>query len=615
MKFRSFVSALVVVVTVLALAGAGGFYGLVSNSPLGVLRGGQAQVEAAMFVPNQAPLMVSLLVNPDRLEAFRMATVPLDRRKAARAEIAQIRQTLLSGTGLDYSQDIQPWLGDEITWAVTTPDVDRDRSNGLQPGYLLAIATNNARRSREFLQLFWQQRAVAGTDLVFEQYAGVKLIYGRSPASAATALNHDNDDDDERDLTPALASAVVGDRFVLVANYPKVLRDAINNVQAVDLNLSHSDAYQRALQSLSSQQAGLVYSNLPELEHWLAGETPDTAKAQTPLYSGLVLALNLDRQGLVGDTALLSAPGQSLRPAKPNLAEPPEAAQFIPADSPLLAASSDLDALWQNVQAGLAGYDKPTALLSQVLANLQRSPLAMAAIATPAGATGATGATGDVAPGSSPGSSSGSSPELLPASPVNWVTDDYAFGLLPRTDRPQPDWVFVAKQTPATQEAIAQLDAAVQAQGMSTGQIAIDDHDVTVWTTLSLNSSSSRRNKRQPATLQAEVKGVRTTVGRYEVLATSLDAIDRALHAPERSLIATNDFKAAIAPLSDRNDGYLYLDWPTVRTVLRQKLPAFRLIETIAQPLLSHVRSLTLTSYGSDSTLRRGALFVRLKES
>ncbi|HEY9645187.1 MAG TPA: DUF3352 domain-containing protein [Chroococcidiopsis sp.] len=608
MKFRSFVSALVVVVTVLALAGAGGFYWLVSNSPLGVLRGGQAEVEAAMFVPNQAPLMVSLLVNPDRLEAFRMATVPLDRRKAARAEIAQIRQTLLSGTGLDYAQDIQPWLGDEITWAVTTPDVDRDRTNGLQPGYLLAIATNNARRSREFLQLFWQQRAVAGTDLVFEQYAGVKLIYGRNGRSPDAAAALDGDDaaftsDPAPDLTPALTSAVVGDRFVLLANYPKVLRDAINNVQAVDLNLSHSDAYQRAMQSLSSQQAGLVYSNLPELEHWLAGETPDGATTQTPLYSGLVLALNLDRQGLVGDTALLSAPGQSLLPAKPELAGPPEAAQFIPADSPLLAASRDLDALWQNVQAGLAGYDQPTALLSQVLGNLQRSPLALAAIATPA--------TGEGAPGSSPERSS----PPLPASPVNWVTDDYAFGLLPRSDQPQPDWVFVAKQTPATQEAIAQLDASVQAQGMSTGQIAIDDHDVTVWTTLSLNSSSSRRNKRQPATLQAEVKGVRTTVGRYEVLATSLDAIDRALHAPDRSLVATDDFKAAIAPLGDRNDGYLYLDWPTVRTVLRQKLPAFRLIETLGQPLLKHVRSLTLTSYGSDSTLRRGALFVRLKES
>jgi len=29
-----------------------------------------------------------------------------------------------------------------------------------------------------------------------------------------------------------LSGAVVGDRFVLFANYPKVLRDAINNVQA-----------------------------------------------------------------------------------------------------------------------------------------------------------------------------------------------------------------------------------------------------------------------------------------------------------------------------------------------------------------------------------------------
>jgi len=82
--------------------------------------------------------MVSLLVNPDRLESF-LAARPGQRRRA-RQELNQ-KTNLLANTGLDYQRDIQPWLGDEITLAVTTIDIDRDEQNGRQPGSLMALAT------------------------------------------------------------------------------------------------------------------------------------------------------------------------------------------------------------------------------------------------------------------------------------------------------------------------------------------------------------------------------------------------------------------------------------------------------------------------------------------
>jgi len=82
-----------------------------------------------MFVPKQAPVMVSMLANPDRLESFRQV-VALPENVTPGTK--QLKTNLLANTGLDYRRDIQPWLGDD-TLAVTTIDIDRDEQNG-NPG-------------------------------------------------------------------------------------------------------------------------------------------------------------------------------------------------------------------------------------------------------------------------------------------------------------------------------------------------------------------------------------------------------------------------------------------------------------------------------------------------
>ncbi|NJL44907.1 MAG: DUF3352 domain-containing protein, partial [Leptolyngbyaceae cyanobacterium SM2_3_12] len=41
-------------------------------------------------------------------------------------DIQVIERTLLANTGLTYSQDIQPWLGEEITAAVVSLDLDKN---------------------------------------------------------------------------------------------------------------------------------------------------------------------------------------------------------------------------------------------------------------------------------------------------------------------------------------------------------------------------------------------------------------------------------------------------------------------------------------------------------
>lgn len=568
MKFRAFISALIGVVVVLLLIGAGGFSWLAAHNPLQLLQGsGRSSPAAAIFIPRQAPAMVSLLVKPEKLEAFQLAVTTLRDRERVQTELINLRENLLTGTGLDYAQDVEPWLGSEITLAVTTADIDRDAVNGVQPGYLLAIATEDPERSREFLQLFWQKRAIAGVDLVFEQYAGVKLIYGKPKISANEA---------DAALYPTLTSAVVGDRFVLFANYPKVLRDAITNVQAPDLNLNRSSGYQQALNSLPDRNIGLAYANLPQLTAWLGSPAPDvTDLAAAPLYDGLVMAFQLERQGILADTALLAAPGQQLDRHKPALSSLASTSRFIPTDTSLVALGLDLNQLWQQVTTGLKGYDPIATLVQQPLTDL-RDRIQVD----------------------------------LPDDVFQVVTGEYALAALPRADKTQPDWVFVTQQSADLQAAIAHLDEVAQQQGMSTGTLSLGSREVKAWTKL---STANQRSKRGAIALQADLQGVHTEVDGYEIFATSVDAMDRVLQSAQTSVVSSPEFRQAIAPLPPQNDGYLYIDWSTVQPWVEQRFPITRLVEVAGQPLFNHLRSLSITSYGSESNLRRGTIFLRLK--
>jgi Protein of unknown function (DUF3352) len=591
MKFRSFLSILIAGVVTALLIGLAGLFWLTSHNPLTLLNGsGTTSPAAAMFVSKQAPAMVSLLANPERLEAFRLAIARPAQRKHARKELQALRQSLISGLGLDYTQDIKPWIGDEITLAVTTSDVDRDATNGRQPGYLLAIATRKPALSREFLQAFWQKRAIAGSNLVFEQYSGVKIISGAVEPLPSKAVTHPEDADAPR---AELASAAVGDQFILFANYPKVLRDAINNVQAASLNLSTSSSYQRALKSLPDRQIGLVFANLPQLFTWLDDGTENAplADADARLYESLVATLNLDPRGLAAETALLPVVGKTLFPTQPALNGPIDALKFIPAASPFSASGENLPQLMSQVQAGVAGYERLEALVRQPIMALKSEWL---------NPTGSEVASDD------------------------WVTDmlrlgegQYSLAMLPRPDKTSADWLFIAQRSPALDEAITRMNQLGQQNGLSVGQLTLGDREAYAWTKLSTAAQRARKRRggdRDVLAVQAEVQGIHTHVDGYELFATSVDAINQALQAPENSLAKSAEFKQAIAPIESRNDGYLYLDWPSLRGIVSQQVPLVGLVEAIGKPLFDHVRSFTVSSYGNEKTVRRGTVFVQLRD-
>lgn len=538
------IALLVIVIT--------GFYWIFAKSPANI-NSSTSQPSAAIFVSKLAPITVSLLVNPDQLKA-------LERE----GELSKLKTSLLTKSNIDYQEDIKPWLGNEITLAVTSLDIDRDPENGQQPGYLMALATTQPEKSREFVELLFSKRVLAGGNLGTEEYEGVKLLYDNPPP--------------KQDF---LAGAAVGDRFVLFANDLKVLKDAINNVQAPDLNLNSSGQYQKATQQLPKGALALAFLNLPTLAKWQGVELRETT------YDSEIISLVLNSKGLVAETSFLSSLESASSSPSPLLSQPVGALQYIPQSAGLAISGAnlsnlgdtDLAKLWKQATATISGSGKgANSQIAKPLSELQNR-------------WGIN----------------------LPEDIFSWVNGEYAIALLPENDQPKDHWVFVVENSPEVVEGISHLDAIASTKGLNVSSLNLNQQKISAWTELIAASKKPDDKERLAYTVETKVEGVHTTLGNYEIFTSDLETMAEILSAKDNSLVKNRNFQDSIATIPQPNQGYIYLDWTKSQKLVERQLPILKLVEVVGKPFFENLRSLTVSSYGSETGLLKGRVFFKLQ--
>ncbi|MBD2511736.1 DUF3352 domain-containing protein [Nostoc muscorum FACHB-395] len=548
---RSFIGFIVAGAIALLIAIAG-FYWFFTKSPANLIAS-TSEPGAAIFVSKLSPAMVSLLTNPDRLQA-------LEREE----ELSKLKTSLFAKSGIDYKQDVQPWLGNEITLAITTLDIDRDPENGQQPGYLLALATKQPEKSREFVELLFSKRALSGATLAVEEYKGVKLISDNSQP--------------EKDL---LAGAVVGEGFVLFANDPKVLKDAINNVQAPDLNLTSSPEYQKATKELPKGGLAVAFLNLPVVAKWQGLELSEQ------LYNSEIISLALNPKGLLAETTFLTS-SEILTPSA-TLSKPVGALQYVPASAGLAISGSnlsnlgesDLAKLWKQATATIYGSGEDVvSRLAKPLVDVQKR-------------WGIN----------------------LPEDIFSWVQGEYAIALLPEKEQTTPHWVFVVEKSESVEQGIARLDAIASSNGLSINPLTIDKQKVSAWTELTTAAKKSDAKEGASFSIETKVRGLHTTLGNYEIFTSDLETINEILTTKDNSLIDNPNFQDSIAAIPLPNQGYIYLDWTKSQNLLERQVPILKLAEVLGKPFFDNLRSLTVSSYGTDTRSLKGGVFFQLKNS
>ena len=395
--------------------------------PREVLAGVKTQPLAVKFLPQRSPLFLSFLVNPEKLGLFTQLAAPPSDRGDVRHELANLKQQLRQNWLLDYERDIQPWLDQEITLAVTDVDLDAQPANGLQTGYLLAFAAKDADLAKTTIDAFWQRLAVNGSDLGFEQYQGISI------------LNTSFVDD-----KPAIAGTTL-DQFVLFANDARVLRKAIDAIQKPELALASLPNYRDRLAQLSTGKntgkVSVAYVNLAELGEELPKES-------------LLMGLGFDKTGIRVKTALTLAtasdqsetsvdlPATKLKTSKKSSGN---IANAIPSGSSVVIGNN-LTQTWQGLQDTMLPEWKQ-ALIKSI------------------------------------------APIPMDGNAFAWVQQDYAIALFPKSSS-APDWLVVAKVEDANgaKEALSSLDDMARNK-LTVGGISLKSQPVTIWTKLSASDN------------------------------------------------------------------------------------------------------------------------------
>ena len=507
--------------------------------------------EGTMFVSRQSPLMVSLLVNPEKLSTI-SGVLPLNgEQKKVFQAVEQVRTKLLNKVQVDSSEALKDWLGDEITLAVTSLDLDNNRENGVQPGYLLVVKNKDSQLAREFLRDYYAKQAVSTeAKLIFEDYQGVNLIYQKP--------NQDNPN------IKQVAAAVISD-YALFANDLSVLKDAINNAQAINLNLEHYEPYQRAIATITKPKVSLAYINLPATSAWITNQP--LPQQDIPIEQTLTVSLAVNKQGLIASTGLFGVSGEENTP--PSLTSPPNALKYIPQDSIFTASGINLEQFWQQINHGLEKNSPLRQIINQSLNPLESS------------------------------SNLNFGEQIFPH-----VTGEYALSLSVDKMSKQLNWLFVNQ---AQAESLTQnLNQIAQSRGLSVGDLALENSTITAWTKLITTSENNF------AKLEAQVKGVHSLVTPYEIITNSVNVLSDILANPSQNLLQNSEFQSTIKALPSENDGYLYLQWQDLEPYLSRQFPIVKVMELGLKPLFDNLQSLTITSEGSQDGVRQATIFLNL---
>jgi len=535
------------IITLLLIAVAG-FYSFSGKNPVSLVIQ-KSQPNAAIFVSKSSPAMVSLLVNPDALQTIK-----------PKGAFSQLKNRLLAKSNIDYQNDIKPWLSDEITLAVTTIDIDRDPDNGLQTGYLMAIATAKPQKSREFLELLFSNRAFSGANLEVERYKGVKVIHDHPEYLSQSKIQN------------SLAGAVVNN-FVLLANHPQVIKAAINNLQAPDLNLISSLEYQKSTQQIPKNAVAVTFLNLPLVAKWQGLELAEST------YNSQILSLVLNSQGLLAESTFLTT--SKLVTLSLALSEPVEALQYIPESTTLAIAgtnfsnlgNSNLAKLWQQGTATIYGNSEDgNSRLLKPLVDIQKS-LGL-------------NFNQDI---------------------FNWAKGEYAIALLHNSENLTPHWLFIVEKTPELASGVAHLDHSAREVGLNVSSLTLDEQEVFAWTQVTATSENNTS-----INVDTKIKGVHTTLDNYEVFSSDLKTLKAALSKNQKSLLENPQFQHGMAVIPQPNQGYIYLDWQNSQDILKRQLPLLKFVEVLGKPLFNNLKSLTVSSYSSEPGTLKGGVFLQL---
>jgi Protein of unknown function (DUF3352) len=293
----------------------------------------------ANIIPQDALLTVSFSTDTNQWQQLRSFGTTQTQAAFDRT-LAQLRDRFLSPNGYRYQQDIQPWVGKEITLAVLPVNSSNGQTSAITPtsqSLVMVLPIANPQEAKQALEP--TNSPLQQGKWLSRIYKGVEIRETKTP----DALNIP--------ATPYSAT-VLDQRFLVVTTNPKATEQVIDTYQG-GKSLAQSPGYLQALGQIASERSfGKLFINVPV--------AVTAARSSQPQLPGANLA-QIQQQG-VAATMTLKPDGVLIRsiswlnnnsPKRYTLTnDTGSIAKRLPANTLMMMSGGNLQQFWQDYVGG-----------------------------------------------------------------------------------------------------------------------------------------------------------------------------------------------------------------------------------------------------------------------
>lgn len=299
----------------------------------GGLGGGNLPV-GANVVPQDALMAISVTTDQGQWEKLRGFGTS-ETQAIVDQNLTQLRDRILTANGFNYQQDVQPWVGKEMTVAFLAPPtgVATPQQNLPTPANpqsaLMVLPIQNPTQAKELLE---KPRSGAASKTVDRVYKGVQIKETQASANGNYSV------------------AALDGKFLVVTTNPRAIEQAIDTYQG-GANLAATPGYPQAMgQIQAAQPFAKVYVNVPAAAGVATAAQPPTQLAQQQ-SQGLAATVSLVEEGIQFKSISWLKPDSEKKYEVKNTAK--TMPNRLPADTLMMAAGGNLRQLWQDYTQGI----------------------------------------------------------------------------------------------------------------------------------------------------------------------------------------------------------------------------------------------------------------------
>lgn len=292
----------------------------------------------ANIIPQGALMTVALSTEPEQWQKLREFGTP-ETQAMLDKNLAQLRDRFLTTNGFDYQQDIQPWVGKEISLAFLAPATQSaaPASPNLPvpvnaQSVMVVLPIQDPMKAKQLLEKAQASATNQLRDRIYKGYA-VKETQGAAGGYAAT---------------------VVDGKFLVVTTAPKAIEQAIDAYKE-GTALTKTPGYAQAFgQIQAAQPFAKLYVNVPAAA---AVATANTSPVPTQDFSqqqsqGVAATVTLEPEGVQFKSVSWLKPNSERKYDVRNTAR--RMPDLLPADTLMMASGGDLKRLWLDYTQGIA---------------------------------------------------------------------------------------------------------------------------------------------------------------------------------------------------------------------------------------------------------------------